>query len=146
MLKSALIPFAVAALLFAAGLPIQGRTVFAEELVRVEVQEPRPVVHLEGCVFTESSLTGTVPDTISAGSVLAYVLTQVKVISGAVPADVAAKTTYSLKDVDQDRMRSLYRKRVGVTGRTGTGSDRPDLDVVSIREISGGCSPRPDVS
>jgi hypothetical protein len=120
---------------------------------RASVQEPNAaasaqantMIHLEGCVFTETALTATTPVVIPAGTTQAYVLTHTKKISGSQPDDEVAKTIYALDKIDQDQLRALYGKRVGVTGRVKTAPKRPQIEVVSIREISGGCPVLPSL-
>ena len=103
----------------------------------------QPNVHLEGCLFTEAGLTATAPVIIPAGSTQTYILTNAKVIAGSVSEDEVAKTTYALSYADQEELRSFHGKRVGVVGRAAASPERPKLDVVSIREISGGCPTLP---
>ena len=121
--------------------------------VRLAAQEPAATsqssntsVHVEGCVFTQQELTATSPAVIPVGSTQTYILTDLRVIAGALSADDAAKTNYTLTKGDQEQLRSFHGKRVGVVGRTGPGTPRPTLEVVSIRDISGGCPALPKVA
>jgi hypothetical protein len=102
-------------------------------------------VHFEGCVFTETALTSTTAVVIPVGSTQSYILTNIKVIAGTVSADEAAKNIYAMTKVDQEELRSLYGKRVGVVGKVSPSPKRPNLEVVSIREISGGCPTLPSL-
>jgi hypothetical protein len=122
-------------------------------LARVAGQQPTAaqpssgnMVHFEGCVFTETALTSTTPVVVPAGNTQSYVLTNIKVIAGSVSADEGAKNTYAMTKADQDQLRSLYGKRVGVVGKVSPSPKRPNLEVVSIREISGGCPTLPSVT
>ena len=121
--------------------------------VRVAAQEPaaksqssNTSVHVEGCVFTQEELTAKMPAVVPVGSTQTYILTDLTVIAGALSADDAAKTIYTLTKGDQEELRSFHGKRVGVVGRTGPGTPRPTLEVVSIRDISGGCPTLPRVA
>lgn len=143
MLNRSFIPCAVAVLL-GAGLLSESRA---------WGQEPRPnespaagaMVHFAGCLFTEPELTATMPVVVAEGSTHDWVLTHVKEIAGSVPEAEAAKTIYTLTKADQAQLRALHGKSVGVTGRIGAGPKRPHLEVVSIREISGGCPVLPSL-
>lgn len=105
----------------------------------------RPSVHVEGCLFTEQELTAPAPLVVTSETAYAWILTNVKPIAGPLTEDDAAKTIYAIGKLDQAQLRSFHSKRVGVVGRVGPGSPRPTLDVVSIREISGGCPTLPRV-
>jgi hypothetical protein len=142
VLKRSLIPWIVAVLIAAA----------PAFQTRASLQEPsaasaqrNTMLHLEGCLFTETALTSTTPIVVPAGSTQSYVLTQTKKISGAVSDEEVAKTTYGLDKADQEQLRLLYGKRVGVTGHVRPDPKRPKIDVVSIREISGGCPVLPNL-
>lgn len=104
------------------------------------------MVHVEGCVFPEAALTATKPVIVPAGTTQTYVLTNVKLIAGSIKEDEATKTTYTLAKGDQDQLRSLNGKRVGVVGHVAQAANRPGLSIVSIREISGGCPTLPTLS
>ena len=91
----------------------------------------------ESCVFPEAALTSAA-SIVPAASTGPYVLTNVKVISGVVTDEVASKTAYTLAKVNQDELRMLYGKRVGVTGRvseTPTPPTPPALDRVDPRDL-----------
>jgi hypothetical protein len=103
------------------------------------------MVHFAGCLFTELELTATMPVVVAEGAAPTWVLTNVKEIAGSVPESEATKTIYTLTKADEAQLRTLHGKSVGVTGRIGTGPRRPHLDVVSIREISGGCPVLPSL-
>ncbi|MFN7917896.1 MAG: hypothetical protein U0Q55_21290 [Vicinamibacterales bacterium] len=101
--------------------------------------QPSTMVHFEGCLFTETALTSPTPVVVPMGSAQTWVLTHVKPISGDVKEDDASKTTYGVAQAEQEQLRLLNGKRVGVTGRITQGDARPMLNVVSLREITGGC-------
>lgn len=113
---------------------------------RASAQQPAPstppagtMVHFEGCLFTETALTANPPILTAPIGNQTYVLTAAKLIAGAIPEDEVAKTVYALDKVEQGDLRALYGKRVGVTGRVTQTPTRPRIDVVDLREISGGC-------
>jgi len=139
VLYSFFIAWAVAVLLGTpVSIPLQAS---GQDAGRAEPQASNPNVHFEGCVFPEAALNSATP-IVPSTSTAPYVLTNVKVISGVIKDEEAAKTTYTLTTATADELRSLYGKRVGVVGRVnqaGQTPTRPNLDVVSIREISGGC-------
>jgi hypothetical protein len=143
MLKKFIILSAVAVLLAAAPGLHAGA---ASQQPGAASQPSSNMVHFEGCVFTEAALTSTTPIVIPVGTTQSYVLTNIKAIAGSVSADEAAKNTYALTKADQEQMRSLYGKRVGVVGKVTPAPKRPNLEIVSIREISGGCPTMPSVS
>lgn len=145
MLKRSLIAGAAALLLAAASSTF---TLASEAgLPRSSPADTQPAtkVHVEGCVFTESALTATKPVVVTMGSQHAWVLTQVKPIAGDLKEDVASKTTYGVTLADQDQLLLLNGKRVGVVGHITSGAVRPMLNVISIREISGGCPVLPSL-
>lgn len=144
MLKRFVILFAAAVLLAAA--PGLHAGAAGQQPAAAASQSSSNKVHFEGCVFTEAALTSTTPIIIPVGSTQSYVLTNIKAIAGSVSADEAAKNTYALTKADQEQMRSLYGKRVGVVGIVTPAAKRPNLEIVSIREISGGCPTMPSVS
>jgi hypothetical protein len=138
VLKRSVTPFALAALLgavLAGSAPLIAQQPGAAK----SEQSGSTMVHVEGCLFTESAINAPAPVVVSAGSTQTWILTDVRVISGSISQDEAAKTIYTLTKGDPDLLRSWNGKRVGVTGRVGSGSPRPNLEVVSIRDISGGC-------
>jgi hypothetical protein len=144
VLKRSVIPCAVAALLVSA--PWLQAQATGQQSGTSASQPASNMVHFEGCVFTEAALTSTTPIVIPVGSTQSYVLTNIKSIAGSVPADEAAKNTYALTKIDQEEGRSLYGKRVGVVGKVSPAAKRPNLEVVSIREISGGCPTMPSLT
>jgi hypothetical protein len=141
VLKKSLAPFAVVVLL-GTGSWVQARA-FNQESSASTAQSSTANIHVEGCLFTEAGLASGTPVIIPAGSTQSYVLTNTKLIAGSISEEEAAKTIYVLSQGNQDELRSFHTKRVGVVGRAGSGSDRPRLDIVSIREISGGCPTLP---
>ncbi len=102
-------------------------------------------VHFEGCLFTEPALTATMPVMVPAGVPQTWVLTGVKVIAGQLKDADVAKQVYVLNKVDQTQAQAFNGKRVGVVGRVGAGATHPTLEVISIREISGGCPVLPNL-
>lgn len=114
--------------------------------VQTRANQAAAVVHFEGCLFTEPALTAKTPIVVPAGVPQKWVLTSVKVIAGDIKDEEATQTTYALTKVNDERARPFYGKRVGVTGRVSAGSPRPNLDVVDLREISGGCPVLPSLS
>ncbi len=144
MLKRSFVAFA-----FAAGL---GLVPYATLHADTQGQKP-PVtspasttVHFEGCLFTEPSLTATTPIVVPAGVPQTWVLTGVKVIAGAMSDADVAKRTFTLAKVDDPLVHTFYGKRVGVVGRVGAPTEHPTLEVISIREISGGCPVLPSLT
>lgn len=131
MLKRSIFSYATAALLTTAA--------------SIQAQSTTTMVHFEGCVFPEAALTSATPVVVPSGSTQPYLLTNVKVVSGSVTDEQASKTIYTLVKADREELRVLYGKRVGVTGRLEGGGARPNLEVVGIREISGGCPTLPTV-
>lgn len=145
MLKRSLISGAAALLLAAASSTFtQAQESGLPRSSRADTQ-PSTMVHVEGCVFTESALTATMPVVVAMGSEQTWVLTHVKPISGDLKDDEASKTIYGVAQAEQEQLRLLNGKRVGVTGRITSGTARPMLNVVSIREISGGCPVLPSL-
>ncbi|MFN7982538.1 MAG: hypothetical protein U0Q11_11825 [Vicinamibacterales bacterium] len=102
-------------------------------------------VHFEGCLFTEPALTATMPLVVPAGVPQTWVLTSVKVIAGQLKDADVAKQVYLLNKVDQTQAQAFYGKRVGVVGHVGAGATHPTLEVISMREISGGCPVLPNL-
>lgn len=102
-------------------------------------------VHFEGCVFPDAALHSPKPVIIVPATTQPFYLMNVKVIAGEIPDDQASKITYTPTHADADALRALYGKRVGVTGRVDAAAHatRPNLAVVDIREISGGCPTLP---
>lgn len=151
MLKTSLISFTAAAVLAASShlnagpLLTSGPNPPAPQAAAQPATQPT-MVHFEGCLFTESSLTATMPIVVPAGTTQKWVLTHVKVISGAIGDDEASRTTYALNKMEPELGRSFYGKRVGVTGRVSPATPRPTLEVVDLREISGGCPVLPSLS
>ena len=149
MLKTSLISFTAATVLAAsshlhAGALPRSTNPPAPQASGQAATQPT-MVHFEGCLFTEPALTATTPIVVPAGTTQKWVLTNVKVIAGAINDDEAAKTTYGLNKVDGEQARSFYGKRVGVTGRVSPATPRPTLEVVDLREISGGCPMLPSL-
>ena len=140
MLEKSVIPFTVAAFL-TLGVVALAQQVSTSQESNSPTAHPAntTVVHFEGCVFPKRALTADTPVLVPSTGVEDYLLTNIKVISGSVDAEEVAKATYKLEQVTQDRLRELNSKRVGVTGRIGLVSVQPELQVVSIREISGTC-------
>lgn len=150
MLKRSFIPYAVVAMLGAgawlpAGLSGQESGAPRQSQATAPVSS-NPMVHLEGCVFVPEALDSPTPVSIVTGRSYTYLLTHGKVISGPLTDEVVGRTTYLLDKVAQDELRGYYGKRVGVTGRVGSEPVRPKLEVVSIREVSGGCPVLPRLS
>jgi hypothetical protein len=143
VLKRSLVPLSVAVLLGAAPW-FQARAFLQEAKAQPPAQD-NSMIHLEGCVFTETALTATMPIVIPANGSQSYILTHTKLIAGSMSAEEVAKTTYALDKVDQEQLRSVYGKRVGVTGRVRTAPTRPKIEIVSVREISGGCPVLPSL-
>lgn len=102
-------------------------------------------VHFEGCLFTEPALTATMPIVVPSGVPQTWVLTGAKVIAGPMKDADVEKQIYVLTTVEQDQARAFYGKRVGIVGRVGKGATHPTLDVISIRDISGGCPVLPNL-
>ena len=98
------------------------------------------MVHFEGCVFPERALSSDKPVVVPSGSVEDYILTHTKIIAGSNPK---TDGIFTLDHVEQDRLRDLIGKRVGVTGRIDEESERPEFRVTSIREIVGTCPRTP---
>ncbi len=144
MLKRSFVPYAVA---LACGLGLtMGVQATSQESGRPdgEAQPAGTMVHVEGCVYPEAALSSSMPVVVPPGSAQPFFLMDVKVISGDITAEKAAKTTYTLK-ADTEELRRLYGKRAGVTGRVDLASSaaKPELSVVNLREISGGCPTLP---
>ena len=81
----------------------------------------------------------------SGGVPQTWVLTSVKVIAGQLKDTDVAKQVYLLNKVDQTQAQAFYGKRVGVVGHVGAGATHPTLEVISMREISGGCPVLPNL-
>ena len=94
-----------------------------------------PNVHLEGCVYYEETMSTQRPG--SSDGTLSYILTDTKILAGSANESAILK----LEAVDERSTRTLVGKRVGVTGRVDDADGMPELRVVSIREIVGGCRP-----
>ena len=141
MLMRSLAPIAVAVLL--GGAPWLQAQAPAQESSSASGSPSNTSVHLEGCLFTEAGLSATAPIIIPAGSTQTYILTNGKVIAGSVSDEEAAKTNYQLSYGNQEEMRSFHGRRVGVVGRVAETPKGKSLEVVSIREISGGCPATP---
>jgi hypothetical protein len=136
-----LAPIAVAVLL--GGAPWLQAQAPAQELSSASGSPSNTSVHLEGCLFTEAGLSATTPIIIPAGSTQTYILTNGKVIAGSVSDEEAATTHYQLSYGNQAELRSFHGRRVGVVGRVAATPKGKSLEVVSIREISGGCPAMP---
>ena len=141
MLMRSLAPIAVAVLL--GGAPWLQAQAPAQESSSSSAATPNTSVHLEGCLFTEAGLSATAPVIIPAGSTQTYILTNGKVIAGSVSDDEVAETNYHLSSANQEELRSFHGRRVGVVGRVAGTPKGKSLEVVSIREISGGCPAMP---
>lgn len=139
MLKRSLIPCAVVALLTA--VPWLQASSFAQQ--PKAMADTAPKVHFEGCVFTEAALTATKPIVVTAGTHQAFVLTNVKVIAGSVPDAEASRHVYALDGTEQEALLRMNGKRVGVVGRVVNATPRPKLEIISVRDISGGCPTLP---
>lgn len=137
MLMRSLAPIAVAVLL--GGAPWLQAQAPAQESSSSSGTPSNTTVHLEGCLFTEAGLSAAAPVIIPAGSTQTYILTNGKVIAGSVSEDEVARTTYQLSYGNQAELRSFHGRRVGVVGRVASSPKGKRLEVVSIREISGGC-------
>lgn len=120
-----------------AGLVAEGKPTSTQES-QLATTSAGPMLHLEGCIFLEGEEWST-RRSVPVGTVGNYILGGIKVISG--PEDLApADRVFRLEQVAPDRLRDLFRKRVGVTGRIGEGAETSTLVVTSIRPISGACS------
>lgn len=121
--------------------------------LHADTQDQKPVasasapttVHFEGCLFTEPALTATMPIVVPAGVPQTWVLTGVKVIAGPMKDADVEKQTFVLTKVEQDQVHAFSGKRVGVVGRVESGPTHPTLEVISIRDISGGCPVLPNL-
>jgi hypothetical protein len=98
-------------------------------------------VHLEGCVFPKRALTEKQPVTVPEGKVEDYVLSETTVVAVAEGTTVAPGTVLALQQADAALLRQLTGHWVGVTGRTESKPDMAVLQVVSIRETTGGFCP-----
>jgi hypothetical protein len=88
-------------------------------------------------------MSSSKPVVVPYGSVEDYVLTDIKPVAIANGVGDPTGRVFSLQQVDQDRLRQLNGKRVGVTGRIEDKPDLPKLDAVSIVEITGSCPATP---
>jgi hypothetical protein len=104
------------------------------------------MVHFEGCLYTEKAVSSKQPATVPPVGTDTYVIINAKLISGAVSEEEVAKTAYTLEKADQEQMRSLNGKRVGVTGHVSKTDSGARIEVVDLREISGGCSTVPNMT
>ena len=94
MLYRFLIAWAVAVLL---GTPVSIQLqASGQDAGHAEPQATNPNVHFEGCIFPEAALNSATP-IVPSTSTAPYVLTNVKVISGVVKDEDAAKTTSNVE-------------------------------------------------
>lgn len=98
-------------------------------------------VHLEGCVFPKRALAEKRPVTVSEGKTEDYILSETRIVAVAEGTVVAPNTVFALQLTDAERLRQLAAHWVGVTGRIDSKADMPVLQVVSIRETTGGFCP-----
>ncbi len=85
-------------------------------------------IHLEGCVAP-------------AGG--GYVLHGVKVIAASPGVNDSPDRTFTLKQVDPERLRGLSGKRADVSARLAGTEDAPELQVIAITEAMGLCPASP---
>jgi hypothetical protein len=146
MLKTSFAIAAAAAVLWAAPAVTAWSAASASSAAQRSGQSsPSPMVHFEGCLFTESALTAKMPIVVPVGTTEGWVLTHVKALAGEIKDDEASRTTYTLGKMPPELGRQFYGKRVGVTGRVSGGTPRPTLNIVDVREISGGCPVLPNL-
>jgi hypothetical protein len=88
-------------------------------------------------------MSATHPVVVPAGVAEDYFLTNTRVIAASADAGDYGDRTFQVGQVAQERLRALTGKRVGVTGHVSGKPDLLQLQVVSIREISGGCPALP---
>ena len=85
-------------------------------------------LHLEGCVAP-------------AGG--GYVLHGVKVIAASPGVNDSPDRTFTLTQVDPERLRRLSGKRADVSGRVAGTDEAPELQVIAIVEAVGQCPAGP---
>ena len=100
-------------------------------------------VHLEGCVFPKRALQTTAPIIVPQGSNEDYILSDPKVISASPGVTVPDGKIFKLDRVASETLRALIGQRVGVTARVDEKPGLSELQVIGIREISGGCPVAP---
>jgi hypothetical protein len=86
-------------------------------------------LHIEGCVAP-------------AGG--GYVLKGVKVIAASQGVDDSPNRTFTLKQVDPERLKALSGKRADVSARVSGTDAAPELDVIAITESVGQCPAPPE--
>ena len=100
-------------------------------------------VNLEGCVFPNRTLSSPDPVAVQADSREDFVVTDTKVISASPGIKNVEGQKFRLNGVQQDRLRELSGKRVGVSARLEEKPGMGQLNVISILEAVGSCSATP---
>ena len=98
-------------------------------------------VNLEGCVFPKRALSSA-PVTGpagSAGNVDDYVVTDTHVISASTGLPALEGRVFTVKGVEQEKLRELIGKRVDVSARVDDKPSAPELQVISLIETVGLC-------
>lgn len=114
------------------------RTAKPQDKTATHSAAPATTVHLEGCVFPMRAMAAT-RRVVPLLTPEDYVLTNTKVIAAAAGVEVPPDRIFKLEEVAQERLRELNGERVGVTGRIEEKPDMPQLQVTSIRMITGEC-------
>ena len=142
MLKRSLVTLTTLAVLL---VPSQLRpSALAQQPNASPPQASNTMVHFEGCLYTEQAVASK--QAVMPTGTQTYVLINAKLIAGAVSEEEVAKTSYTVDKAEPELLRSLFGKRVGVTGRISKTDSRTRIEVVDLREISGGCPTIPGLT
>lgn len=100
-------------------------------------------VNVEGCLFPNRALSSPDPVVVPADSREDFVVTDAKVISASPGIKNVDGQKFKLSGVEQDRLRELNGKRVGVSARLEDKPGMGQLNVISILETAGSCPATP---